>query len=261
MLLLQALTRWAEPKYLTSNEYREAHSFLATSSRAPGLVRALRDSNRPFALWGQEDSRIPLSRQPAVTLTSEREGDAEGSVFIPESSLDVSKIPPITPFVRSRWRARYGLPDDLVVRLDETESAIPSELSETAMAVAAAVVVRGPSLAEALAWGAPTVTDEATASTFGVRDGVEVLVGVSETLDSLAHRLAGDAALAAPIARAGRRFAEERLDLGSRAAIVAESLGLIPTSSDPLSRVVALLSELWTPSGARIIDRIRWATN
>lgn len=192
-------------------------AWLASSSDAPGLERAR------------------ATGKPVVVL----EGD--GSLT---TGVDARAIPPVTPFVRARWRRRFGLPPDLVVDAAE----IPDDLRSTALAVVAAVVaIDADMLLEALAWGAPCVTDPAGAEAVGARDEVEVLVGDADD----ARALAADERRAARLGRAGRRLVERRHDPVQVAVELRRSLGL--TAGPP--PVTRALDELWTPPDARIRRR------
>lgn len=194
----------------------DVDAWLASSADAPALDRA-RATGKPVVV-------VP--------------GDA------PSTVVDVRAIPAITPFVRARWRRRFGLPADLVVEVAE----LAADLRTTAMAVAAVVVAHDPdALLEALAWAAPCVTDAAGAEAVGAEPDVEVVVGDL----AAARALAADDRRAAVLGRAGRRLAERRHDPVRAVAELRRQLGSTATPTPTQRR----LDELWTPADARIRRR------
>ena len=198
----------------------EVGAWMASSPAAPGLDRA-RATGKPVVVLAYEGA---------------------------PPSLDVRAIPPVTPYVRSRWRRRFGLRPDLVVDVAD----IPGDLRPTALAVAAAVIVHGRDLLlEALAWGAPTVTDAATAEAAEARAGEEVVVGAPAETAALAAALAADPRRAAALGRAGRRLVERGHDPLQAATALRQALGLAAAPSPVDQR----LDELWTPARARIRER------
>ena len=196
----------------------EMDAWLASSPDAPGLDRAR------------------ASGKPVVVLPA-------GGPAAP-AGIDVRSCRPVTPFVRARWRRRFGLPADLVV----DAAAIPEDLRSTAFAVAAAVVATDPdALLEALAWAAPCVTDVAGAEGVGAQPDVEVVVGDAQD----ARSLAADERRAACVGRAGRRLVERRHDPVQAALELRRQLG-VTAGPPPVAR---RLDELWTPPDARIRRR------
>lgn len=267
---LQALARWSEPRVVEPTEPEPAAWFasspaalvLRAQSRARhGLPRAERV---PVAVWAASgaDVEAAVSAGAAVVVTDDADvaSAGDGRCVIVGGGLDASAYVPLTPFVRARWRARYGLPRDLVVVIDGNNAeGFSDELVPTALAVAAAAAVRGRRLLEALAWATPCATDAASASAVGATDGVEVVVGEPASLPDLARQLAQDQPRAATVARAGRRLVERHHDGAGAAAAVAERLGLVGSDTSPLARAERALAELRTPADARIRERVELA--
>src|SRR4029453_18578635 len=84
-------------------------------------------------------------------------------------------------------------------------------------------------LLEAMAWGAPTVSDPASARRGGAVAGTHVLVGAdADERRRPATELAADQALASRLSWAGRRLVEWRHDAGRAAMRLVELLGLRP---------------------------------
>ena len=195
---------------------REAvDAWLASGPDAPGLRRA------------------EATGRPVVVLSP-----------APLPGLDLRAYPPLTPFVRARWRRRFGLPSDLVV--DAT--ALPDDLRPTGLAVAATVVATRPDLLlQALAWAAPCVSDASTVDAVGAEPGVELVVGGAAE----ARAIASDDRRAAVLGRAGRRLVERLYDPDRAATELRRALGI--TAGPP--SVEDRLDELWTPADARIRRR------
>jgi hypothetical protein len=166
----------------------------------------------------------------------------------------------MTPFVRARWRQRLGLPDRLVVRVGISDGdGLADDVVPTALALASAVACGQRWLVEAMAWGAPVVTDAVSAAAVGATADVEVAVADPGQLSEAATALAGDDPRAAALGRAARRLVERRHDTSRPPVEVAERLGLLPPTDGLASRVGARLSELWTPSTASVVGRTRAA--
>jgi hypothetical protein len=170
------------------------------------------------------------------------------------------------PFVRERLRRARGLPEVAVLEQDGDRWRWPggpdpldAELVPTAMACASAAIVLDPArLLEALAWGTPSVTCADAAGQVGALASTHVLVGAGRRDQlSLARRLARDPALAAGLSWAGRRLVEQRHDVDSAAARLAELLGLRPPPpAGALAAASLQLALLGTPDGAAIRCRL-----
>lgn len=211
---VRSLTGYAEV-CVVDPEREEADAWLASSADAPGVPRA------------------QATGRPVVVLPP-----------APATGIDLREYPPMTPFVRARWRRRFGLPAQLVVDAAQ----LPAEVRATGLAVAAAVVATGADLlVEALAWSAPTATDAASAAAIGARPDVEVVVGDA----AAARALAADDRRAAVMGRAGRRLVERLYDPVRAAAELRHALGLTARPPSLQHR----LDELWTPADARIRRR------
>lgn len=221
----------------------EAAAWLATSPGVPGLRDAVR-SRKPIALWVRDEAEVDaaLALRPAALLTTDQDL-ADGAIVLPtEPHPAADRIAPMPPFVRSRLRRRVGLPANLVV--DLRDQSIPSDVHGTALAACAACIVTGQLLADALAWGAPTATDAASASAVGAQHMQHAVVGSDADMAELAQGVARDPLLAARLSRAGRRLVERRslrrqaLELVERLALVSGGgLGWRPRMDAALRRL------------------------
>lgn len=221
---------------------------LATTVGA--LEAAVDRPSCPTAVWVRHHDEIDRAAAAGATvlLTPDPELAARGAVLVPPVGIEVDRWPAVAPLVRARWRARSGLPDDLVVLADAVEGDQLDEL----LRVAAAVVVSGPRTLVALALAAPIVTSAETARRLGLRPGrdVEVAEGPEQAAE-LAAAVAADEGRAAALSRRARRCAEHHLDLGRPARTVAEELGLVDPAVGQHARLDRRLDELGTPPTAR----------
>lgn len=224
-----------------------------------------------------DGARVLLTDAPAVAARHDRAlvvpagGDPGGARLMP-------------PFVRRRLRAARGLPAVTVLTADGSTArwfadppvhpdpaagmvlavagaAVDPDASDvvtTALGLASAVVATGPAATHALHWGAPTVTDAATASALGARHDVHLLVvrGAADRL-SASVELAGDLRRAARLSHAGHRLARTTCDLGWTAAVVLRRLGLSGRPGDPVGRLDAVLADLPTPADSPARARAR----
>lgn len=211
--LVAALGAWCRPQASAI----AAVAFVASSPAAAG-------EHRPVGVWVDGHVESP-----------------DGVIAFPEAGVDLREYPPMAPVIRSRWRARLGLPQEMVVNASE----VPDHLLPTALALASVVVATGPRLVEALAWAAPCVTDVASAAAVGAQNG-DVAVGADPA------DIAGDHARAAALSAAGRRLAERRLDRHAAARKVAAALGLL-TPAGPAQRV---LDDFYTPAFSAVRRRM-----
>jgi hypothetical protein len=261
--LLVELRRWCNPRTADPASIA-ARAWLALSPRAPGVDVASR-SDSPLAVWVDTSAEAEAAArlEPVVLLTgspalAQRLGSA--ALLIPSpADLDVAAIPVMPPFVRTRVRRRFGLPEHMVVDLrDAAPHAAAGDMAgDTALAVAAVAIVPARRLAEALAWGTPVVTDAESAAGLAARDGVELRVGTPDDLVRIAGDLAADEAQAAVLSRAGRRLVEKGREPDRLALEVARRLGLwVPSAPAWRGRVDAELADLRTPAGAHIRQRL-----
>jgi hypothetical protein len=115
------------------------------------------------------------------------------------------------------------------------------------------VVVDRTAVLAALAYGAPTVTDPATATEIGAVADRHLLVGAdAEERRSLAAALAADMATAARLSWAGRRLFEESFSVTHLLRRV-ERAALRPHG--PADRISRVLDDLGTPGDAPIRGR------
>lgn len=239
----------------------EPAAYVATSTDALDLKRALR-SGKPVAIWARNAGEAARARDLGATVVlsclDDTAVEARGMRVPPCGGIDVDEIPAVLPFVRARHRRAGGLPDWMVV--DFRETPINRELWPTALGVCAACVVTGELLLSALAWGAPAVTDAASAAMVGARDGVEVAVAADSDLLETATDIAADLARAAALSRAGRRLLERRYSRARVAPMLADLLGLQPSHADgAYARLEAALNRLQTPSTSFVRGRARRA--
>jgi hypothetical protein len=251
--LLRRLTAWCVISYLATDA--QVAAWFAASPDALGLGQVL-GGGVPVAVWAADEDDAERLRSTDSVIVVGDDPDVVGpfgarGVLWPDG-VDAERCRPVTPFVRARWRRRWGLPDSLVWVPDDLADPPSAELNRTAFALASAVAVVGSPVLEALAWGAPVATDAATADAIGAVDGAEVLVAERTGLRRAANQLADDQRLAASLGRAGRRLVERRHDIARPAGVLARMLGLRREPYDPAGRVSAWLDELWTPAGADI---------
>lgn len=234
-------------------------AWLVSSARAPAIEVAAR-SGRPWALWVDDADGLrrvdELGRPPLVVTAVPAVARSSGALLIPdERDARADRIGAIPPFVRERLRRRSRLPAILVADVDS--GAVPEDLIPAALAVCSACIVTGERVVDALAWGAPTVTDPASAAAAGARHDHEVLVGGAAERAGLAEALGRDPILAARLSRAGRRLAESR-SLRRVAAQVAERLGLVRAGGagprlEATLRLLAIPASPLQPDGARLL--------
>lgn len=175
---------------------------------------------------------------------------------VPAPGVDGDELRPVVPFVRERWRRRYGLPADLVVTVGVPGAPeLDEATAHDALFLCAAAVVGPAHVLAALALATPVVCDAATAEAIGAVDGEHVVVAAGEAARTAAARLAADLPAAARLARAGRRLVEERHDLATAARRVAARLGLPPVGPSPVARLAGRLEELGTPVDAGVAGR------
>lgn len=137
---------------------------------------------------------------------------------------------------------------------------MPTSASRLSAALSA-VVVTGPPLIGALAWGTPCVTDVETAVRFRVVADRDVLVADSvEARRRAAIEVATDAPLAARLSWAGRLLVETRHSPAMVAAALVRRLGLSAASRVPVPPpLAAALAQLGTPESAAVVERVRLA--
>lgn len=229
------------------------------------------DSVRPpegarYAVWLRRNDAELVDGATALVTDDLELADLHGAIFVPDRTL-VHRTRPILPFVRRRLREGRGLPSVVVACGEHTtwlwlavdQGVMEAERltraqADTAAGIASAVAAVGRALPTALAWGAPTVTDHASATALGAVDGVHVLVAESydERID-LARELAEDEARATPLAWQGRRLMETRHDLLRSARDFLTALDL-PThrAGGPGARWRDALSSLSTPENSPV---------
>jgi hypothetical protein len=252
--LVRRLARWAEPRAIDLGTPPVA-AVLATGAAVPGLGRVLADRPGPVAVWVDDEGELSVADAADVVVTSSPAVAAAvgpRALALPRAAVDVGAIAPVPPFVRARWRRRGALDPSLVVTVGVPGATpLANEDVPTALAVAAAAVVAGPWLVEALALGTPVVTDEASAAELGAEVGADVLVAAPAEAEAAARALAAEPVRAASLSRRARRLVERRFDVAPAAAELAGRLGLDRGAADPLAPIDGALAELRTPPGSR----------
>jgi glycosyltransferase involved in cell wall biosynthesis len=266
--LLVALYRWCVPSTVEPGapEPAAVMATVASAGRVP--------PGRPLALWvgsAAEAGSAAAERAAAIVADQPAAADAAGErgVLAPAGDHAAGRSV-ISPFVRQRLRWARGLPSSAVLeqaddgwRWPGLAEPLADELVPTAMACASAVTVAEPvRLLEAMAWGAPCVSDPGSARQVGAVADTHVLVGAGpDQRRRLAADLADDQALASRLSWAGRRLVERRHDAGRAAMRLVELLGLRPTlPGGALASARLQLGLLGTPSDATIASRFAEAT-
>jgi hypothetical protein len=266
--LLAAMYRWCVPATLDPAAGRPA-AVLATAAVARRVP-----AGRPVALWTRSAEEVgSAAGDHAAAIVSDEPAvvDAAGERGVLAASGDHARNRrPLSPFVRSRLRRARGLPETAV--LEQTDdgwrwSGLPERLEDdlvpTAIACASAVAVGEPvRLLEAMAWGAPCVSDRGSAEHVGAVPETHLLVDPgARSRTELAARLSADQELASRLSWAGRRLVEQRHDASRAAVRLAELLALRPSLPDGAFAPARMqLSLLGTPDDARIASRFAEAT-
>ncbi|HZD03156.1 MAG TPA: glycosyltransferase [Actinomycetes bacterium] len=266
--LLAAMYRWCVPATLDPAAGRPA-AVLATAASVGRVPAEL-----PLALWTRSAGEVASAvggRAAAIVSDEQPVVDAAGDRGVLAASGSHARgRRPMSPFVRERLRRARGLPE--VAVLEQTDDGwrwpglpgpLEDELVATAMACASAVVVREPArLLEALAWGAPCVSERGPARQVGAVPQTHVLVSSAAPKRlQLAARLSADPELASRLSWAGRRLVERRHDAAWAAMRLAELLALRPTlPQGALASARLQLSLLGTADDASIASRFTEAT-
>lgn len=266
--LLAAMYRWCVPATLDPAAGSPA-AVLATAAAARHVP-----AGRPMALWtrsAEEAGSAAGDHAAAIVSDEQAIVDAAGDRgVLAASGSHTRNRRPLSPFVRGRLRRARGLPETAVLEQADDGwrwSGLPDRLDDdlvaTAIACASAVAVREPErLLEAMAWGAPCVSDRGSAEHVGAIPETHVLIDPSARARSeLAARLSADQELASRLSWAGRRLVERRHDAARAAIRLAGLLALRPSLPDgAFASARVQLSLLGTPDDARIASRFAEAT-
>src|SRR5690606_35557753 len=96
---------------------------------------------------------------------------------VPAPSVDGTEWRPVVPFVRARWRRRFGLPSDLVVSVGVPGAPdLDEATADDALFLCAAAVVGPGHILRAMALATPVVCDLATANLVGAEPDRHVVV-------------------------------------------------------------------------------------
>jgi hypothetical protein len=221
----------------------------------------------PYAVW-----RVPGGKPvdtPGVVVLGEA-----GTPETAPGDLTVCLLPwpehsrLLLPFTRSRYRLLRDLPETLVAVATPggvtwssggTPRRAPEGTWPTLAALASAVVARGDLVWDALAWGAPTVTDPETAQRLSLTPDEHVLVADDPTeRRSLSLALASDECRAAGLGRRG--WSATRVRRPERVAQeLCRRLGLTPPEVHGPSGLRDALDALGAPHDSLIRRRAREA--
>lgn len=215
-------------------------------------------------------ARLLLTDDAAVATDLRARG--RRALVVPGSTV-VRAARPVLPAVRRRLRALRDLPDLAVAWGEGTRwswhevaadgsvrgKQVERALTDTVVGLASAVIAIGAAPAlRALAWGAPTVTDEVTAVAIGAVAGTDVEVaGSAPERFTKAIGLARAPSRAAALAWAGHQLVEQHFDLAWTAQATLAALGL-PThrAGGPAGAWRDRLTELGTPRESHVYWRI-----
>ncbi len=266
--LVVALRTWSDP-HAPDRALGAPAARLAVSVNAVTLDTALEDRTIPVAVVVDDPETAPahVRDRARVLLAPEsaRELDAATTLAIPSDVIDADAHPPLSPFVRARWRERLGLPANLVVRVGYNDPWPGDDASiAAALAVCSAAAVRGPWTLTALALGTAVVTDASDAERLGARDGVELLVEAPVSAPTRAATVEADWPEAARLGNEARRLVEQRYSWSALARELLDRLGIerprVP--SVPLAGLQARLDGLGTPPASPAALRaLRHATD
>jgi hypothetical protein len=251
--LVVALRTWSDP-HAPDPGLRPPVARFAVSTNAANLDAALDDRSIPVAVVVddpatargrvRERARLLLTHRPAPEL------DATRTLVIPGDLVDVDAHPPLSPFVRARWRERLGLPTHLVVRVGYPDPWPTDDAAiVAALAVCSAAAVRGPWTTTALALGTAVVTDESEAERLGARNGVDLRIAEPVSALAQSEALAADWPQAGRLGHGARRLIEEQHSWSALARAVLSRLGVEPPRLPhfPLAGLQARLDDLDTP--------------
>ncbi len=259
--LVVALRTWADP-HAPDPGLGPPMARLAVSVRAVNLDAALEDRAIPVAVVVDDPETVParvreraavlVTRSPAPSL------DPVSTLAIPHDVIDVDAHPPLSPFVRARWRERLGLPANLVVRVGYQDPWPTDDAAITAaLAVCSAAAVRGPWTLTALTLGTAVVTDESDAQRLGARDGTALVVAEPVHAAARAVAIGADWPEAARLGHEARHFVERAHSWSGLARTLLDRLGIerprVPYQ--PLAGLQLRLDELGTPPDALVALR------
>jgi hypothetical protein len=256
--LLGAMLRWCRVVAWCPDggprDTRPPDALLVTDPAAP-LRDVAQACDLPVAVV-VDDLADATASDVAIVRTTTPGTPGLDAIALPAAALRASAHPPITPFVRSRWRASRGLAPDLIARVGAPEPWPTADVDiPTALALAAAAAVRGPWLATALALGTPVVTTGAEAARIGAEPGVAVLVADSAAeLDAALRALVADVPRATALGWGARMLVEQSLDLDTIAVEILDRLGIGPAAFPmvPLASLDAELAALGTPTWSSV---------
>ncbi|WP_111766352.1 hypothetical protein [Nakamurella deserti] len=216
------------------------------------------------AVWfvGDETDADQL-RHPDVVLAAEQKlldrcATSAPKVLMGPALVDHDDAKPYAPYPRDRIRRARGLPATVVGEVGADGlvwdgTVVDPKFRATVLVSASAVIADRSAVLESLAWGAPTVTDPATAAAVGAVPGEHLLIGSDVAQRrALAAGLALDMATAARLSWAGRRLFEEAFSVTHLIRRV-ERAAVRPTG--PADRIAAVLDDLGTPARAPIRGR------
>lgn len=259
--LVRELARWCDVRASDPANPPPA-ARLANSPRAPGAREAAEDPHAPLAVWIDDPQVISALMQlgPALIIASRRVAtelvssgempDGTPVITFPDPGVEGLDLRATSPFVRSRLRRRFSLPDRLIIELGTPGAVLNDREAVTGLRLASAAVVVGQQALPALALGTPVVTNDATAAWLATIDDVHVLVRPRHEAMAAAEELCDDQLRAARLSREAITFVRAKHDPAVTARAVADRLGIMAAGSPVLTAIGVRLAELATPRGS-----------
>ena len=259
--LIVALRTWADP-HAPDPGLGLPVARLAVSVHAVNLDAALEQRAIPVAVVVDDPEAVParVRERAAVLLTAGPSPslDPASTLAIPPDVIDADAHPPLSPFVRARWRERLGLPANLVVRVGYQDPWPTDDAAiAAALSVCSAAAVRGPWTLTALALGTAVVTDVSDAQRLGARDGRDLVVGEPVNAAARAVALGAEWPEAARFGHAARQLVERAHSWSGLARALLDRLGVARprVPYQPLAGLQRRLDELGTPPDSPVALR------
>jgi hypothetical protein len=204
-------------------------------------------TDRPVAVWWSEPrpgAPLPACVRVVVSPVVPGSSARPEALPFPYPGVEVRARIHLTPKLRERWRRAARFAEPLTADLWSHTPLTVSQEDRALVLVASAVAARGSLAAEAMATGAPLVTDAATARSLGLHPPEEALVvDTADRAAALGH-LASEVREAAVMSRRARRFAEMHLDQGVAADLALRALLPLDAASRVSSAAESAISEL-----------------
>ena len=259
--LVVAMRTWCRP-HAHDRSLTAPDAYLAADPEAFGLTDALMGP-APVAVLVESTASIPdvVLQHADVFIVRDHDAGVEfpdRAVVFPRDHVRAAEHPSISPFVRSRWRARLDLPDPMMVRLGVPDPwPLDDATVPAALATCSAAIVRGPWLLTALALGTPVITDAASGARVGATHNIHVVVAPPTESNGRAVDVAADLPRATALGWGGRLLVEGLHDLDAVAVELLDRLGIGPAAfpTAPLANLDAELAALGTPDTSPVVLR------